>query len=84
MSSLTRIQFDRACKVFFAKYSVLNGPVPAASGLTGWAWNEHPVRIIDLNLLLPSEWAFAAVGSWLWIHVKDRSALVNARRYARP
>jgi len=49
MSSLTRIQFDRACRTFIEKYSVLNGPVPAAGGLTGWAWSEHLVRSIDIT-----------------------------------
>jgi hypothetical protein len=50
MFSLSRIQFDRACGTFIEKYRVHHDLVPAASGLTGWSWNEHPVRNIGLTL----------------------------------
>jgi len=48
MSSLTRIQFDRACKTFIEKHYGSYDSVSAAGGLTDWTWNEHPVRIVCL------------------------------------
>ncbi|KAJ4466513.1 hypothetical protein J3R30DRAFT_3587106 [Lentinula aciculospora] len=38
---LTRLQFDRACKLFIQKYEN-SPPSMATNALRGWLWNDHP------------------------------------------
>jgi hypothetical protein len=70
-STLTRAQFDGACKALVEKYSVLNCE---AKGLKRWHWNEHPVRLLAAPFLETLAKNCDAVHVWLWIPVSQCSA----------